>query len=130
MSNFSINSISGSCVDFGLSGSGVVREWKVFSEATGPSLDFGTKIPNYQYSFVGPLSLSKGCDQALYFRDIKNNSQFLFRGANPMVVTDATCFMPWIAAQYGLSLPRDYKVKDSCTQSTGNRDDINKEDCM
>ena len=121
---------SASCVDFGLSGSGIVREWKEFNQAAGPSLDFATKIPEYQYSFVGPLSMSKGCDQALYFKTNDNTSEFVFRGSNPMVVTDATCYMSWIADQYGLKLPRDYKVKESCTQSAGDRTDINKDICM
>ena len=44
--------ILASCIDFGSSGSGIVREWK---KASG----------HYQHSFVGPLSMSKGCDKAI-----------------------------------------------------------------
>ena len=43
------------------------------------------------------------------------------------MVTDATCFMGWIAEQYGLKLPREYKVKDSCTKPYGDVNDVNKE---
>ena len=50
-------------------------------------------------------------------------------GENPAVVTDATCYMGWIAEQYGLRLPRDYKVKPSCTQHTGDVNDVNKRLC-
>ena len=49
-------------MDFGSSGSGVVRQWRPYS--TARQLD-GTV---YQYSFVGPLSLSKGCDYAITLR--------------------------------------------------------------
>ena len=52
----------GSCADFGSSGSGIVREWKEYNNQN-PSFDFpNEKQKFYQYSFVGPLSMSKGCD--------------------------------------------------------------------
>ena len=60
--------ISGSCPEFGVSGSGIVREWKkrlsdIGEEITGPAIDdIDKKELQYQYSFVGPLSMSKGCD--------------------------------------------------------------------
>ena len=54
-----------------------------------------------QYSLVGPLSLSKGCDKAI---DLLTNDDifkvFLYNGENAAVVTDATCYMQWIADQY------------------------------
>ena len=46
-----------------------------------------------------------------------------------MVATDASCFMPWIASQYGLKLPRTYKMKPSCMQSSGDKTDLNKTVC-
>ena len=54
--------LSGSCPEFGVSGSGIVREWEKRIDATGPALDEADPDPNYRYSFVGPLSMSKGCD--------------------------------------------------------------------
>ena len=50
-------------------------------------------------------------------------------GSNPVVATDATCFMPWIVQQYGLKLPKDFKTKDSCIHGTGDKSDINKDIC-
>ena len=83
----------GSCADFGSSGSGVVREWKKYDER--PSVDFGVdyvdgsdtgeKEEHYQYSFVGPLSMSKGCDLSLdiagkdYDPEL-DNVEFIYRG--------------------------------------------------
>ena len=84
----------GSCVDFGSSGSGVVREWKKYNEIL--SVDFGVdyvdgsdtgkKEEHYQYSFVGPLSMSKGCDLSLDIvpKDCKpelDNVEFIYRGS-------------------------------------------------
>ena len=50
-----------------------------------------------------------------------------------MVVTDATCFMKWIAEQYGLQLPPHYekylKKNPRCSQGTGNINDVNREHC-
>ena len=50
-----------------------------------------------------------------------------------MVATDAICFMPWIAAEYGLKLPEEYeeiiKNRESCRVGTGDKTDINKEVC-
>ena len=46
-----------SCADFGSSGSAIVREWRtVPGQAANPVT---------QYSFVGPLTMSKGCDLTL-----------------------------------------------------------------
>ena len=48
------------------------------------------------------------------------------------MATDATCFMPWIVAQYGLKLPKHYKLKEGeggCFVGTGDKTDINQEVC-
>ena len=58
--------------------------------------------------------------------DISWNS---YLGANSLVATDATCFMAWIAAQYGLKLPKHYKMKDRCFKGVGDKTDINKKSC-
>ena len=50
-----------------------------------------------------------------------------------MVATDAICFMPWIAAEYGLRLEEDYddmiRNRPSCFRGTGDKTDLNKEVC-
>ena len=55
---------------------------------------------------------------------------FVKLGENPLVVTDATCYMGWIAEQYRLKLPEDYerklRRKPTCTMSSGNINDVNK----
>jgi len=101
-----------SCVEFGSSGSGLVRKWRV-----------DPKDGVDQYALVGPLTISKGCDQACSI------CQYLYRGENAAVVTDVTCFMDWIADQYGLQLPQQYKRKDSCLNGKGDRKDFNKPVC-
>ena len=112
---------SASCVDFGSSGSGVVRQWN----QSGPA-----SSPVYQYSFAGPLTMSKGCDLAIELkRDNTPLRDYIYRGSNPAVVTDATCYMDWIAEQYQLRLENTYESKESCSKSSGNKEDINKEVC-
>jgi len=105
-----------SCVEFGVSGSGIVRKWR---EDPDDGRD--------QYAFVGPLTISKGCDLARRPPNFKE--RVLYRGENPTVVTDATCFMDWIAAQYKVELPQRYEKKKSCSQGKGDRGDINKAFC-
>ena len=75
-----------SCPEFGSSGSGVVREWAKRYDLKGlsvdasylvygpaPDYDFEISdllkvhpVDQYQYSFVGPLSMQKGCDKAFH----------------------------------------------------------------
>ena len=71
----------------------MVREWRKYDEQ--PSVDFGVDYfdgsdtgaveEHFQYSFVGPLSMSKGCDLSLdiepkdYDRDL-DNTEFIYRG--------------------------------------------------
>ena len=114
-------------MDFGSSGSGVVRQWRQYD--TVQQID-GTFTPVYQYSFAGPLTMSKGCDEAIELsRDETPLRDYIFRGSNPVVVTDATCYMDWIAEQYNLRLESNYESKESCSLSYGDKEDINKDVC-
>jgi hypothetical protein len=88
-----------SSVQFGISGSGIVRPF-LFEKQT-----------NIRYSWAGALSFSKGADYPVVLDDL---SQKLYSG-NPSVFTDAQCYMDWIAAQYGLILPEGYTVPSSCS---------------
>ena len=83
---------AGSCPEFGVSGSGIVREWKK-RNTDGAALDEATGDPNYRYSFVGPLSMSKGCDLTADFsgnRQLEDEDEelgdripeFVYRGKN------------------------------------------------
>ena len=119
--------MAASCVDFGSSGSGVVRQWRQYG--VSQQLD-GSLAPVYQYSLAGPLTMSKGCDEALELRrDDTVLRNYIYRGSNPAVVTDLTCFMDWIAEQYNLRLDYDYEQKVSCSRSVGDRQDINRDQC-
>jgi len=116
-----------SCVDFGSSGSGMVRQWRQYGVSQQQD---GSMLPTYQYSLAGPLSMSKGCDEALEIRREETVLRdYIYRGSNPAVVTDLTCYMDWIAEQYKLRLDYDYKRKGSCSVSVGDRTDINKDEC-
>ena len=61
---------TGSCPEFGSSGSGVVRQWAKRYDKKRFSIDdnsySGRWYDTYQYSFVGPLSMQKGCDKAFH----------------------------------------------------------------
>ena len=101
----------GSCFLFGNSGSGLVRQ-------------FNKSSPN-QYAYTGPLSMSKSCDQIWIL-----NNAIQYSSENPGVFTDAYCYLPWIAAMYGMKLSENYTSKASCGKTIGNRSNINLEDCM
>ena len=49
----------------------------------GPGVDFGpARDPQYQYSFVGPLSMSKGCDYTFSFIPaVDGIPEFVYRGS-------------------------------------------------
>ena len=97
-----------SCFTFGNSGSGVLR-----------------KTTKDRYAFTGPLSMTKSCDSAYIF-----DNQISYSSANPGIFTDAYCYLPWIAATYGMKLPEGYTSKPSCGESKGRRDVINETRCF
>ena len=45
------------------------------------------------------------------------------------VFTDAYCYLPWIAGEYGMKLPESYSPKDSCGQEIGLRENIEQAVC-
>ena len=149
-------------------------EYNYFYDDNGDLIDIDYDLSGYlnfqpgfshQYSFVGPLSMQKGCDRAfhMYTKVIssakntpRNNgvgyqtNKLSYRGSytiykicffmdnlqnqyisgeNPLVVTDARCFMPWIASQYNMKLEKDYKPRDNCQKGNGNRDNVDQKRC-
>ena len=78
-----------------------------------------------RYSFAGPLSMTKSCDLAYIF-----DNQISYNSANPGIFTDAHCYLPWIAASYGMKLPEGYTYKASCGESKGKRDVIDEATCL
>ena len=101
----------GSCFLFGNSGSGLVRP-------------FNESSPD-QHAYTGPLSMSKSCDQIWLL-----NKAIQYSSENPGVFTDAYCYLPWIAAIYGMKLPKGYTKKPSCGESKGRLDAIDEAICL
>ena len=50
-------------------------------------------------------------------------------GENPLVATDARCFMPWIASQYSMKLEADYAERLNCQNGEGDKNNVDKEQC-
>ena len=50
-------------------------------------------------------------------------------GENPLVATDARCFMPWIASQYNMKLEKDYTERLNCQNGRGDIKDADQEIC-
>ena len=73
--------------------------------------------------------MSKGCDAA-FEPDSKdpNTKEYVFRGSNVAVATDASCYMQWIADQFNLKLEYEYEKKRSCFTPSGDREDIDRTD--
>ena len=83
----------------------------------------------FQYSFTGPLSMSKGCDEAMEVDNPNTDlNDYIYRGSNVAVATDATCYMDWIADQFNLKLEKEYERKTSCFTPSGDRKDIDRRD--
>ena len=68
----------------------MVREWKRRVNENGPNIDGIDEDPQYQHSFVGPLSMSKGCDLTVDYRQQSSRNrrvnikegvpEFVYRG--------------------------------------------------
>ena len=55
--------------------------------------------------------------------------QFVYASKNPGVFTDARCYMHWIAIQFGMRMPENYKLPSSCGESRGRKNDIDQTIC-
>ena len=100
-----------SCFVFGNSGSGALR----------PIAINGTE----RYAFSGPLSMTKSCDSVYIF-----DNQISYSSSNPGIFTDAYCYLPWIAAMYGMKLPENFTSKASCGETQGSRAVLNETVCL
>lgn len=110
-----------SCFLFGNSGSGVLRQ-------------FNTDDGAERFAWIGPLSLSKGCDLALITYDTDNitnkeTGTITYASENPGVFTNAICYLDWIANQYGLRMPADFKKPATCSKSKGVISDLEQNLC-
>ena len=86
-----------------MSGSGIAREWKARKDQSGAVLADEESEALYQYSFVGPLSMSKGCDLThqpqrdsvfqspqSYDRKRSNLPDFIYRGIVAMLFSETS----------------------------------------
>ena len=89
-----------SCLQFGNSGSGLMRAY--IGHPGGP----------YWYSWEGSLSMYKGCDQAITCLVATGSAFNAQRGDNPGIFSQASCYLTWIAEQYGMVLGRKLQVKN------------------
>ena len=103
-----------SSVQFGVSGTGIVRPFQ------------GKDQASIRYSWAGPLSLSKGSDYPIL---VNSTFKVLYNG-NPSVFTDARCYLDWIASQYNLTLPSDFSAPTSCNQPSGSQTDVGNTKCV
>ena len=118
------------CFDTGDSGSGIIMKRK-------------DPIKGIQWTWEGALSAYRGCDQFVQFpRSICNGSlcqelpnQFNYwttgaHGGNPGIFSQGSCYLSWIAEQYGLKISEKYK--DIVCQKEVNPDRKDKEeiDCL
>ena len=69
--------------------------------------------------------MTKSCDSVFIF-----DNQISYSSANPGIFTDAYCYLPWIAATYGMKLPEGFTAKPSCGESRGRRDTIDEAVCL
>ena len=68
--------------------------------------------------------MTKSCDSVFIF-----DNQISYSSANPDIFIDAYCYLPWIAASYGMKLPEGYTSKTSCGKSNGRRNVIDEATC-
>ena len=71
----------------------------------------------------GLLSFVKGCDNLNFFQTFsfgRNNWGLVQSNGNPLAYTKLSCFLPWVAQQYGLSHEGD-PDNPSCTMANGER---------
>ena len=87
----------------------------------------------------GILSFIKGCDR-FEFGEVRTavvltesqapRWELIQISTNPAVYTKLSCYLPWIADQYGLELSPDITKDDDCDNGTGDVDDDNVDECF
>ena len=70
-----------------------------------------------RYFIEGILSFVKGCEQFVFGAQDENNFELLQNSENPAAYAKLSCYLPWVAEQYGMSY--DAPEDESCTTGTG-----------
>ena len=106
-----------SCLHFGNSGSGLLLPFAGW--VGGPQ----------RYSWAGSLSMYRGCDQATPV-NISGSIKEAFAGENPGIFTQGSCYLPWLANQYGMELSSELKkVAGTCSAAKGTRRKSRRKSC-
>ena len=106
-----------SCFHFGNSGSALLLPFVGWPK--GPR----------RYSWVGSLSMYRGCDQATSV-DTSGSVRESLAGENPGIFTQASCYLPWIAKEYGMELSSELeKVAGVCSPAKGNSNQLRQRTC-
>ena len=118
------DSTESSCLFFGSSGSPVVRPLKTNSIIDSSFSNIN--LSEAQYAWIGPLSISKGCDRAAIISN-DDGDQVKLGSENPGIYTDGSCYLDWIAEEYEMKLDlRFLPEKDLCFHGCGDLNDVNK----
>ena len=86
-----------------------------------------------RYHAEGLLSFVKGC-RRFSFGSCNSTSCLLPTGGllqttdNPSVYTKLSCYLPWIAEAYGMTLASGYAT--GCRGVSGDREDAEKDECI
>ena len=82
-----------------------------------------------RYSWAGSLSMYRGCDQATPV-NISGSIKEAFAGENPGIFTQASCYLPWLAKEYGMELSSELKkVAGTCSAAKGTRRKSRRKSC-
>ena len=105
-----------------------VEKWKEFCPSSGESGSPLMYEDGGKFTVTGPLSFSKGCSIFTYI-----SSSFIDtltqESQNPSVYTKLTCYLPWIAEQYGMNYAANGKIDPDCVTGTGDINEVTAETC-
>ena len=80
-----------------------------------------------QYSIQGVLSFHKGCEE--FYIGARNNEKTKFEfhshTESPLAYTKLSCFLPWVAEQFGLSYDDRSAGDEACLKGTGQKPPFN-----
>ena len=98
---------------------------------SGSPLMVAEKNRPMRYYAEGILSFVKGCDVFTFGAtdNEKTKWQLNQQSQNPSTYTKLSCFLPWIAKQYGLEYKSDGETDPACYEGQGDLLDGKKNDC-
>ena len=112
-----------------------VEKWNEFCPSSGESgsplmFEEGGKL-----TVMGLSSFTKGCSIFTYFsyftyrRSWGNSGTLTPESQNPSVYTKLSCYLPWIAEQYGMNYEVDDITDPECVTGTGDISEVTADTC-